>query len=482
MRSSFAIVLLATLTLLTPAFGQEPGQREPLDLAVLAEVDLGQEVGQFRACPVRLPDGRRAVAAIYAGDREIDPWVAQFFFPKDTLKLIVFDTAGEVVFRKDLGPGMVPGIWFSPIFAFDMDQDGADEIYLVGNEDEEHPLRWWTYRLWRIDPMTGEKTGEWTWPRPKMDQRMSFMYRHFIVGGYVDGEPVLITANGTYGPVRLTAYNGDMSVRWEAEFAPKSDKLPMGSHMTAVVDHDDDGVDALAWGERYVSFDTGESVMHAGKKDWSGHSDVAQPVLDRETGEWWHFSAREWDGSPRVVMAEPGGEVAWTAVEEGHMDTGWAAHLGGGANPTVFTIRLGGKSRTQYGESRSVDEEFAWDAFTGKRLQPGFDLYTTIPVDLDGDGYHELVRGYFEGDGTVLDAEGREIGQVGPVVAIASKFCDLPGEQLLTYEHGGSKVQIWRARNAIDSDEAKQRYEHPFYYVNQQLPGVGYNYFNLGGL
>jgi hypothetical protein len=54
-----------------------------------------------------------------------------FFFPGDTLKLALFTESGGLVWRRDLGRGVVPGMWFCPVFAFDLDGDGVDEIWFV---------------------------------------------------------------------------------------------------------------------------------------------------------------------------------------------------------------------------------------------------------------------------------------------------------------------------------------------------------------
>jgi hypothetical protein len=108
-------------------------------------------------------------------------------------------------------------------------------------------------------------------------------------------------------------------------------------------------------------------------------------------------------------------------------------------------------------------------------------VYTTIPVDLNGDAIHELVKGYFEGDGTVIDNKGKVLGNVGGLVAMASKFTSRQGEQILSYSKDG-KVTIWADVNAKDSPGAKRRYEHPFYSINQKQTGNGYNLFTLGGI
>jgi hypothetical protein len=455
-----------------------------IDLRVVAELDLGQPIEQFRAVPVRLgPNRPLAVCALYGSDAEIDPYRKMFFFPRSTLKLVLFDEDGTRLWTRDLGAALVPGVWFAPVFAFDMDGDGADEIYLVNNTDLEHPLDNDTHVLERLDARTGAATGRWPFPQPAPEQQLSKLFRHFIFAGYDHGVPVLVAANGTYGPMRLRAYHPDMSVRWEKTLLPASDRLAAGSHMCAIVDLDGDGRDEVMWGERAIRLGDGHQHFSADGTAWNDHSDIVQPVRNRHTGTWSLWTCREGAPavSPRLAFFDAQGRRLWGDVDRGHMDTGWAAHLRRDEEPTVFAIRMKGKQRSAEGEKRTGVEEFAYRAFSGKRVELGFGLYTTIPVDLDGDGYHELVRGYFEGDGAVLDAAGREVGRTHGHAAIVSKFTRHPGEQILTYAREG-RVRLYRDINALDTPEALARYRHRFYLPNQKLTGVGYNYFNLGGL
>lgn len=95
-------------------------------------------------------------------------------------------------------------------------------------------------------------------------------------------------------------------------------------------------------------------------------------------------------------------------------------------------------------------------------------------VDLKGNGFHELVRGRASRNGEVLDRHGQVLGSLGAPAAMACKFFDRPGEQLLTYYVDGM-VRVWGDRNAEDSPQALARYAHPFYQSGQRLSGVGYN-------
>jgi hypothetical protein len=183
-------------------------------------------------------------------------------------------------------------------------------------------------------------------------------------------------------------------------------------------------------------------------------------------------------------MYDAQGRRLWGHVDEGHMDIGWVARLGEAGQPgeyVAMSIRIGQKFCGPDGRWHQGTEQFSWDARTGEPLELPFNAYRTIPVDLDGDGRHEIVRGQPSGDGEVWDRHGERVGNVDGAVAMASKLLDLPGEQLLSYAEDGT-VRLWTDRNAVDSPEALARYAHPFYRTNQRLTAVGYNLINLGGI
>jgi hypothetical protein len=473
-----AIVILVILV-----FAAQTGFSQSYNLQVVSEVDLNHPIGQLRAVPVSLgANGPKAIAAMYSEDAEIDPYIGMFFFPKHTLKIVVFDTQGKVLWKRDLGEGVVPGVWFSPICAFDLDQDGRDEIWIINNSDPEHPLDYRKYVIEKLDPNTGERLGSWPWPQPAQPQSMSHTYRHFIMGAYAYGEPVLITAQGTYDAMAIQGWNDDMSLRWEHKI-PAGAKGCVGSHVTPIVDINGDGADDLLWGERCIELDKGTQLFCADEEVWEGHSDIIEPILDRKNQRWYFFTCREThlDLAPRVVLYNAQGIKMWGDLEEGHIDTGWAARLGKNGEPIVLGVKVGEKVRTAEGERRTGVVENTYEAFTGKKINLGFNVYTTIPVDLNGDGIHELVKGYFEGDGSVLNNSGTVIGNIGGHAAMASKFMDLPGEQILSYSKDG-KIRIWADRKAKDNAAAKSRYQHPFYKINQKQTGNGYNLFTLGGI
>lgn len=134
-----------------------------IDLRPVMQVGLGQQVGQLRAAPVQLGAGEpKAVVAAYCADFDVDPYIEMFFFPGDTLKLALIAEDGQILWRRDLGRGVVPGMWFCPVLPFDLDGDGVDEIWFVNNLDPDHPLGVSHYCLERVDARTGKTTQEAT--------------------------------------------------------------------------------------------------------------------------------------------------------------------------------------------------------------------------------------------------------------------------------------------------------------------------------
>ena len=456
-----------------------------INLKKLLQFDIGHPIGQLRALPVAMGHSEpNSILLIYSEDAEIDPYIGMFFFPKGTTRLKLINNQGKELWTRDLGPGMVSGIWFLPVFSFDLNQDGFDEIWLVNNKDPEHPMDFRQYVLESMDALTGQVLDQKPWPRVEEKQSMSHKYRNFILGGYVNAEPVLVTAQGTYGPMQMQCWNSDLSLRWEQKIDPAQDGGALGSHVCPVVDINNDGMDEFMWGERCISMNTGEELFCADRENWHAHSDIVQPVLDWQHNKWYIHTCREsnTESPPRIVVYDDAGKIVWSALDHGHIDTGWAARLGDSGEPIVLGVRVGKKIRTAEGEHRTGIEPFTFHAFSGTEYSLPFNAYTTIPVDLNGDGIHELVRGYFEGNGDVVDRHGALLGNVGGLVAMASKFMDRPGEQILSYSHKSGRIAVWADANAKDSDAALLRYHHPFYKVNQKLTACGYNLFNLGGL
>lgn len=426
---------------------------------------LGRPVGQLRAWPIRhRPGSPPDFLVAYAADFDVDPWEEMFFWPDDTLKLAVLSADGGIRWQRDLGRGIPPGMHFCPVHAADLDGDGRDEVWHVGNADPVHPLSLRGRRLRALDGLTGNLLGEWPWPRTLRRQCMSHTYRGFIFSGRVQGRLVLVTAQGTYEDMHLQGWRAPGVQEWEIDIAADAPGA-RGSHMAAVVDLNADGIDEVLWGERLIELEGGRQLWCADEQTYRGHSDVVQPVHDWTTNRWFVYTCRESDGgvAPRVALHDAAGRRVWGALDRGHIDMGWVARMGD-AGLTAMAIRIDAKTCGPDGRHHLNPEVFGFDALTGLPRELPFNPYGTIPVDLDGDGRHEFVQGAAVGDehGRVFDRHGRIVADVGGAVALARKLTDRPGEHLLVHRPDGI-VELMADLDAVDTAAARQRYAHPFY-------------------
>lgn len=313
-----------------------------IKLTTVKSISLGAKTGQFRVERMNLGPGKpNAYLAAYSADFDVDPYIEMFFFPTDTLKLVVFTEDGEIVWRKDLGPGVIPGNHFVPFCAADMDGDGVDEVYHTTNVNTSHPLSLNGRRLQQLDGLTGEETGQWDWPT-KTRGNLSHTFRNFVFSANTTGGQVLITAQGTYEDMHLQGWQPGVEEKWRITIAAGDGSR--GAHSFHRVDIDSDNSDEIFWGERCLRADTGEELWCAEREGYDGHSDVNSPVLDWDTGRWYVYTCRESGGGEnRVNLFDDHGEKVWGALDEGHIDMGWVARLGD-EGLTAYAARIGHKS------------------------------------------------------------------------------------------------------------------------------------------
>lgn len=457
----------------------------------LYEVDLGQPLGQCRVVPVQVgPDAPEALLLIYSADKYIDAFMGMFFFPKDTLKLALWEPGKGVRWERELHGGVIPGVWFNPALPFDLDQDGSEEIYMVLNQSAEYPLDIKQYKLEKIDARTGKTLNVLPWKGlDYADYTMSQRYRHYLAGGYADGKPVLVCIQGTYTTMTLQGLGSDGSEIWSRHI-DKSDPGARGAHSCAVVDYDQDGSDEIFHGERCIHLTDGSELFVGDQYVWNGHSDVVAPFWSDEAGEWNLFTAREMPyvkvAPPRIVAFGADGRRRWTDLEEGHMDSGFVARIGPNGEQVAYALRLKKKHIGPDGFART-GEEFYWNPRTGERVEMNVSAAERIPVDINGDGFHELVSASSAATGAaILNGRGETVAEL-PADAFfshASRLLpDRVGEQVVVYQPGG-RVAIYGINrpSADDSPAAARRFVHPFYLRNRKLSAVGYNLTLTGGL
>jgi len=443
----------------------------------------GKPIRQCRVVPLSIKGKKRAFLALYSSVFDVDPYVEMFFFPDDSLHFMAFTEDGAVLWKKDLGLGIVPGVWFCPFIAFDLDGDGDDEVYYVGNTEPAHPLGVSHYTLDCLDGRTGKFRKRILWPHVDegREQNLSHQFRNFILGGYVHGKPRLVCVQGTYGDMFFECFDENLLVVWE-HVVKKTDPGARGSHMCPVVDVNHDGVDEILWGERCIEIQFGKQLFCADETTYCGHSDIIMP-LRMTDGRYHFFTCRETESTvgPRICDYNEKGELRWGALQEGHIDLGWAARLGDDHALYVMGVRVGHKVCGSTGRFHDKYEEFIFNEETGEQVKVPYQVYKTLPVDLNGDGYAEIVHGIPSSDGAVFDRFGKEHGNIGGCVALSGKLMEIPGEQMIVYSEDGT-ISMIHDENAHDSVFAEDRYGDCFYKHAQKLSGNGYNWCILGGI
>ena len=407
-----------------------------------------------------------------------DPGEELFHLPSDTLHILCFHDNGRLLWKKDLGAGVLPGIWFCPLAAIDMDGDAADEIYFVTNNSDA-PFSLFQRRLEALDARTGKTLGQWSWPDYTRELSLSRCYRFYLTAGYAHGEPVLITSQGCYTDMYLQGWGRGMKKLWEKAI-PESAPGPRASHLTPVLDLNGDGVDEIFWGERILSVLTGEELFDFAP-EFHGHSDILVPFLDYKTDEMYVYTCREdheTPGQQRVNVFCADGRLKWSAVDTGHMHVGWVATALDGYGKLAMAEHHEWAPNTDAGSKDGMTmhtfEKYFFNAVTGERLDftLPFPAGEASPADLNGDGYSEFIynnRIYDRFGGVLARFRGGRI-RAGRILE------ECPGEQLMTIEDG--TVRIYADPDAADSEIMKKRLQRRFPLLLQKLTASGYNAYN----
>ena len=237
-----------------------------IDMRKVFELNLGSDAGQFKVMPAKLGNGRKGFVAFYAACYDIDVNYSMFVLPTDVLHGLAFTDNGEVLWKRTFG--IMPSAALYCFTLIDMDLDGIDEIYLVDNTDPEHPFWVEAFVLEQVDVLTGNIKGQWKWPNYGGLQRSPWYFRNHLLGGYDNGEPVLLAVQGTYQDMYFQAYSPGMQQKWMLSIG-KDDPGARGSHSFPVVDINSDGIDEVLWGERCLSLHDGHELFCIEKDSWN---------------------------------------------------------------------------------------------------------------------------------------------------------------------------------------------------------------------
>lgn len=443
-----------------------------MNIKILKQFNLGVKAQTVRSCEVNLgyETGRLFV---YSESPNSDPCDSYFTFHKYPVHIAMYGEQGNQIWHKELGMGVIPGVWFLPFVAHDMDGDGVDEIWFINNPTDKPLLIRGKY-VERLDARTGETIGKYDFPGENgAYEIMVEAYRHMLIAGKVNGEPVLVMQQGTYRNMYFQCYNADMSLRWERIIS--ADDGPRASHHVPVFDINNDGIDEILFGERAISLDNGEDIFCVDRDKFFGHSDVVQPFYDPKSKKGYLFTCREngdYEGCPRVVMTDFDGNHVWEDIYTDDVSIWGRGHIHGGyvfsAKPDYRKIAVA---------KHANGEVYIFDAISGERTDYPADLRWLRPIDLNGDGYHEFLF-WQEGhmNARVHNADGKLVCCTGGEIICIGKWYGFAGEQFLAYYTEEGVVRLWGDADAADTPIFKERRSNEYFANLNKQTGNGYNW------
>jgi rhamnogalacturonan endolyase len=236
--------------------------------------------GSYRAQKVALGDldGDGEIEfVIKQPDFNVDPYQHPGYWKpsREPYKLEAYKLDGRMMWRYDMGWAIEEGIWYSPYVVYDLDGDGKAEVYTKAGEgdprDPDHRVTSGPEYLVKIDGETGEVVARIPWLSREGFKSYNFYCRNFLAVAYLDGvNPYLIVERGTYGLIKIAAYDADLSQVWYFEASGEHSRYRgQGAHGLTVADTDEDGRDELVIGSAVID--------HDGRPIWTtglGHPDV----------------------------------------------------------------------------------------------------------------------------------------------------------------------------------------------------------------
>lgn len=236
-----------------------------------------------------------------------------------TYKLEAYLSDGTFLWRKDLGLGIEPGIWYSPYVVYDFDGDGRAEVAVKTGPNHRDPdgrVREGEEWVSILDGMTGEELARAPWPpREPGYGDYNRTNRNQMGVAYLDGKtPCLLVARGTYKLMVVDAYqfhDGKLEKVWHWR---GDDETPVirsqGAHFMISADVDEDGRDEVILGSCVLD-DNGTCLWSVGL----GHPDrmyVSDIIPDREGMEIF-YGIEPWhdDGNGICLVDAKTGRMLW---------------------------------------------------------------------------------------------------------------------------------------------------------------------------
>jgi rhamnogalacturonan endolyase len=282
----------------------------------------------FRTCGIADLDGDGAYDfVIKQPSSGVDPGGSHWRASTHTYKMEAYKSDGTFMWRHDMGWALEAGIWYTPFVVTDADMDGKAEVYTKYGEgdprEEDGRVLEGPEYLAKLDGLTGVVQKKTPWhPRKGYSARPSekgtrlegynLSSRNTMAVAHLDGvAPSVIVQRGTYGLIRMSAFDGDLNKHWTWDSTMESQNYAgQGSHGFLSVDVDDDGKDELLYGAACLD-DNGKGL-------WSlemGHPDVAY-VGDIDPARkglevFYGFETKQSSQGVSLVVAKSG-EILWS--------------------------------------------------------------------------------------------------------------------------------------------------------------------------
>ena len=91
----------------------------------LKKFEFDHVVNQARSVELKI-DGKDYILFCVSQNKGLDPWPEAFGYIDYPLSMVMFDKEGNKIWTRTFGRGTIPGVWFTPFIAFDLDKDGKD--------------------------------------------------------------------------------------------------------------------------------------------------------------------------------------------------------------------------------------------------------------------------------------------------------------------------------------------------------------------
>jgi hypothetical protein len=341
-------------------------------------------------------------------DYNVDPYYRWFYWKRspEPYKIDAYSSAGDFLWRYEMGWSIETGTWYSPYLVYDVDQDGKAEVYAKAGEGDPrepdgHVLEGPEY-LVKIDGQTGNLTKKINWLSKEGFEHYNYWSRNFLGLGYFDGvNPSIVMQRGTYSIIKIEALNRNLEKQWYFESTGENKKYrAQGGHAMHAADVNGDGRDELIPGTFALSSE-GVPMWGLGL----GHNDigVVADIDPARPGVEVFYAIEPRSARNGICLADAAtGELLW-----GYK--GPTTHVHGGMAGDIDPEHPG--IECYAGESKGGEGYFLYAADSTRLSDKSLGALSPVPLWWDGDEYKELKVGQkvfkYMGDTIRTDIEGK---------------------------------------------------------------------------